>query len=416
MTIPLDNLYHYIEGLFSEPVCVYLFHPHGSRNISNLIGLRPINRIEQNLDGVVLPQVVCNDQEPLNYDLYQNLHQTDTNFFGWKKHPCLSNIKSNISINIHDDVILMHSEKNSLDLELYEKNNYVGVHYWCHAFIARDWYRFAEHDKRLNLQCYPEKDFLVYCRDCTGSREYRIKFQELLSDSDLTKDSQTSIKKINGNYSIEDFTFNNKQLAPSKTDFLHKLDDNSFEASCSADYNVDDFVHTKISVVLETVFDGPKIHLTEKIFRPIACGHPFILAAGPGSLDYIKSYGFKTFSPWIDESYDEETDSVSRLHKIVNAMQQFSNLSTTEKKTVYLQLKKIAAYNKQWFFSKEFTTIINNELVNNINHAVEKVKKTRFKLFRSRIKNYDNKQQKKEKRTIVANYIKRLKKFNPPGK
>jgi hypothetical protein len=65
---------------------------------------------------------------------------------------------------------------------------------------------------------------------------------------------------------------------------------------------------------------------------------------------------------------------------------------------------------------KEFTNIINNELVNNINYAVEKVKKTRFKLFRSRIKNYDNKQQKKEKRTIVANYIKRLKKFNPPGK
>jgi hypothetical protein len=48
--------------------------------------------------------------------------------------------------------------------------------------------------------------------------------------------------------------------------------------------------------VAETVFDT-RIHLTEKTLRPIACGHPFILAAGPGSLKYLQTYGFRTFSP-----------------------------------------------------------------------------------------------------------------------
>jgi hypothetical protein len=44
--------------------------------------------------------------------------------------------------------------------------------------------------------------------------------------------------------------------------------------------------------------------LTEKALRPIACGQPFILAATPGSLQYLRSYGFKTFSGYIDETYD----------------------------------------------------------------------------------------------------------------
>jgi hypothetical protein len=102
-------------------------------------------------------------------------------------------------------------------------------------------------------------------------------------------------------------------------DFPELIDqflDNKFSSAASADYDPNDFINSEISVILETVFDDRRIHLTEKTLKPIACGHPFILAAGPGALEYIRSYGFKTFAPYIDESYDQETDSLKRLEKI----------------------------------------------------------------------------------------------------
>ena len=66
MNIPLDNLYHWIQGLAQHPVILYVFHPHGSKDISDLIQFRnnshsmPIN-----------PVIICHDQEPLDFSKHQ---------------------------------------------------------------------------------------------------------------------------------------------------------------------------------------------------------------------------------------------------------------------------------------------------------------------------------------------------------
>jgi hypothetical protein len=154
---------------------------------------------------------------------------------------------------------------------------------------------------------------------------------------------------------------------------LSAIDSNNCAATESANYVPDDFLNTKISVVLETVFDGPKIHLTEKILRPIACGHPFLLAAGPGSLEYLRSYGFKTFSPWLNEDYDLELDSVTRLEKIIRSMKEFESLPAAEQDVALTEIRKIANYNKQWFFSEQFDQQVTKELALNITSAMEKI-------------------------------------------
>ena len=413
MTIPLDDLYHYINGLFPEPVYVYLFYPHGSRNILNLTGL---NNNNWN-DSVIYPQVVCNDQEPLNYEFYEHL---EDEVLSELKEKLLQrdtkNIKAALPVNIYDNVLIVHSEKNSTDLKLYQNNGYIDIYYWCHAFIARDWYRFAQYDTRLTSNTAPTKDFLIYCRDWSGTREYRIKFQELLWDQDLVKDSTTRIMKTNSSgENIENARFKNKCFIPHNTNFFYNLSDNNVSSSKSADYLPNDFNNCHISVVLETIFDGDKIHLTEKILRPIGCGHPFMLAAGPGSLEYLRSYGFKTFDPWIDESYDQEHDSVGRLKKIVDSMRKFSMLPESDKNHVVHQLKQIADYNKKWFFSKDFSDLIVQELKTNIGTALEKVKKSRAINFRSRNKNRATKHLFAEERKIRAVHLNNLRKLNPPG-
>jgi hypothetical protein len=224
--------------------------------------------------------------------------------------------------SLYEQAILLHSEKNSVDLEQYSQNNFLPVYYWCHAIIARDWYRFAEIDTRLTTQSQVCKKFLIYNRAWGNTREYRLKFIELLVKHGLHEQSKISIsRRSEGDqgYHYRDHKFKNINFALKDSTVLDLFEDNHSDSNESAQYNHDDFNSTAISVVLETIFDDSRIHLTEKILRPIACGHPFVLAAGPHSLEYLRSYGFRTFAPWIDESYDQETNSLLRLEKIITA-------------------------------------------------------------------------------------------------
>ena len=70
------------------------------------------------------------------------------------------------------------------------------------------------------------------------------------------------------------------------------------------------------SMVTETDMGwGASIYITEKILKPIPFFHPFLVFGSPYSLQYFRSIGFKTFSPFIDESYDEILDPKTRFYR-----------------------------------------------------------------------------------------------------
>jgi len=382
MNIPLDNLYHWVESLAQHPVILYVFRPHGSKDIFDLVQFecRPS-------DDLLSPIVICHDQEPLDFKVHEfamdpdrlkrlllkrGLADDKSLDLELKFYSHLADFPKfkpnwlNSAIPIHDWVILLHSEQNSNDVEQFSLNGFCPVYYWCHAVIARDWYRFAKHDLRLTRLCI-QNTFLVYCRDWMPNREYRLKFLDLLVSAGLEKDCIISTRHTNNqgvhlnNYQVQDSRF------AVDTQKLLCIPDNNSPSGASADYNVNDINATAISVVLETVVDGSKIHLTEKILRPIACGHPFILVAGPGSLAYLRRYGFKTFESIFDESYDQETDTVTRLEMVVNTMQQVQQLTASDWK----KINEIAKFNKQHFFSEEFINQVSNELQENLSSAIQ---------------------------------------------
>ena len=399
MSIPLDNLYHWVESLLPVPAILYVFRPHGSKKISDCTWFSDYNKET----AYRFPGIIAHDQEPLDWDSYNvpdqyldfKLNKFDTvekNNFEISRLEYYSklNLKClvfSISSHLYDRVILIHSEKNSKDLEQYQKNNFLCVHYWSHAVIARDWYRFAKHDKRLNTNAQLTHKFLIYCRDWSHRREYRLKFLEMLVTNELDKDSLTSVMHTNSdNVHYSNYEFLNPQFKLSTPETISQIKNNNFSSTASADYDYQDFINTQVSVVLETVFDESRIHLTEKTLRPIACGHPFLLAAGPNSLEYLRSYGFKTFAPWIDESYDLETDSFKRLEKIINSMKQIQKLQGTELENFSRAVKKIADYNKEHFFSKKFFVILEEELKNNLIESSKLVRQTQGKYYMETLK------------------------------
>jgi hypothetical protein len=175
--------------------------------------------------------------------------------------------------------------------------------------------------------------------------------------------------------------FQNKKFQIQRQDLEQYFFHNTSGSNSSADYCAHDYQTTNIEVVLETLFDDDRLHLTEKTLRPIACGHPFILVATQGSLEYLRSYGFKTFDNIIDETYDTIADPLERLQAILLEIKRIAMLPHDAKQQVYDSLRSIANYNQQRFFSIEWHNHLTNEFKENFDSAMDVRNKRMQSLF-----------------------------------
>ena len=373
MSVPTHNLYEFISQVLENRYWIKYFFEWGNKDLTNCIDLVSNQSIKDiykpfehcaTVDEIFgndmkkiidikdfQPVLICHDQEPLNFDLYldkninKEIFSMQENLYGF----CFvdENLRQCCPDGFQNHWLILHSELNSPELDKYEcTKKFIGVYWWSHAIISLDWYRFAKYDKNLKKQ-KTQKRFLIYARALEGTRSYRKILLDKIQHSLVANFCQI------GSFDC----------------------DVSVDSDASAIYNAEDFAKTDISVVLETVFDS-RIHLTEKTLRPIACGHPFVLVAGPGSLEYIRKYGFKTFSPWINEEYDKELDTEKRLQKIYSELERLSNLNEEEFSYVIKECVKIADYNKQVFFSKKSFNHLIEELVKNAKVAANKIQST----------------------------------------
>jgi len=365
-----------LQDVCNRDIIIYRWTPHGSRKLEDLLPLLPLNALTNNPHLLVTTQpMICHDQEPLNYSYWtiedfvnhimteQKESETIARQFApWHLRTALSRRHR---AHVFGYTLLCHSEINSAELVKYEDNNFLGVYYWSHALIARDWFRYAEVDRSLatkNSQC----DFLIYNRAWSGTREYRLKFAELLVQNNLQHQCLTKFNTHDG-CDYRQHKFANSTLNISNYQLENYFADNSISSCASGDYSAADYKASHIEVVLETLFDDSRWHLTEKILRPIACGQPFILASTAGSLSFLKRYGFKTFDSVFDESYDRIQEPLPRLQAIVALMNNLS--SRSDKQQIFERCKEIAKYNQCRFFSPDFHKQVVNEFKDNFDTA-----------------------------------------------
>jgi hypothetical protein len=57
---------------------------------------------------------------------------------------------------------------------------------------------------------------------------------------------------------------------------------------------------------------------TEKIAKPLAMGHPFIVAANAGFYRDLHDLGFRTFADVIDEDFDNIDNAQQRMDRIID--------------------------------------------------------------------------------------------------
>ncbi len=141
--------------------------------------------------------------------------------------------------------------------------------------------------------------------------------------------------------------------------------------------DLDYFKNSYFSIVNETIFYGTSssrtnnlshqpnaeyssIFVSEKTFKCLALKHPFVVFGRPGFIKGLHKLGFKTFSPYIDESYDDIVDDDERFNKIFNEIDRLINLSDDEWLALLQHLEPIVEYNHGLFLDKEFHGITEN--------------------------------------------------------
>ena len=119
------------------------------------------------------------------------------------------------------------------------------------------------------------------------------------------------------------------------------------------------------NIVLETHYDADQsggAFLTEKTFKPIKHGQPFIIVGCPGSLEALRKLGYRTFDNVIDNSYDLIENNTQRWQQTLHAIQQ---IHEQDMNAWFQRCQTDIIHNQQLFLSSKYARL--NSLLERLN-------------------------------------------------
>jgi hypothetical protein len=338
---------------------VYL-HPFGSTQIEN------IEQLNSN-DG---PVIFCYDQEPLLADYNRPLFQHIKYTYAGRA------------------IVLLNTELTSQEKnKILDEFGFRDCNYFFHALAAADWYRGYQYAADLVAPAHRtiEKKYITFNRLTGGARAYRsflvaelarnnILDQGYVSYSDVCPEhghyeshilATHSERGVSADYIIHARYALDRIMYPLRIDNTGAIPNGSYIMGARQQL-MTSFLH----VVTETCYWEGKTHLTEKIFKPIVARQPFVLLGSTFNLRYLRSYGFKTFDSWWDESYDVTVDPVARLTAVVGIIREISAMSDADLESMLQGMQHVLDYNYELFYSRRFVDSIWNELAENLEHTL----------------------------------------------
>ena len=269
------------------------------------------------------------------------------------------------------------SEHNSDNVDsLCVKYGWKKHYYFFHGWAALDWYRGYNQTFLITPPKEREikKTFIAPNRIIAGERQHRLEvlyhiFKNKLLDNHISCPTicpaedisiYQAIKSLVHKYPDIETVFANAALPMS---FSGETDHPMHSCWLSL---FDESAESLLYLVTETVATGRRHHLTEKTFKPIALGMPFVIVGTQGSLEYLRSYGFRTFEGIWDESYDLAEDDV-RIARIASLLRSLDELTPAGKQDLFDQAQEVVEHNWNHFYNGGFEKILWTELQEMLN-------------------------------------------------
>ena len=310
----------------------------------------------------------------LNADINTGLYIDREAYFN-KKKPYHKNISRPSGFTTPG--YLCTSEQNSENVATICKHfGWKSLYYFFHGWAALDWYRGYDRTFLITPpgQRKIAKTFIAPNRIFAGERQHRLEvlyhlFKNRMLDNHISCPDvcpaeaisiYEAIKPLTHKYPDIDTVFANAPLPmhfPGETD--HPMH------SCWLSL-FDECAESLLYLVTETVATGRRHHLTEKTFKPIAMGMPFIIVGTQGSLKYLRSYGFRTFEGIWDESYDSAEDDI-RIARVASLLRSLDELPAAAKQHLFDQAQEVIEHNWNHFYNGGFEAVLWTELQEMLN-------------------------------------------------
>lgn len=136
---------------------------------------------------------------------------------------------------------------------------------------------------------------------------------------------------------------------PHTCDDLNSDQHNDHHLHVPAHYN-----NSYCSIILETHFDADGSggsFLTEKTFKCLKHGHPFVIVGPPGSLNALRKLGYRTFDHAIDNTYDWIEDNTARWNAVRDAVKEI--LKQKDIHSWFQSVIKDCRHNQELFLSSK---------------------------------------------------------------
>lgn len=299
------------------------------------------------------------DQEPVHLELLSTVVDNVSNWYFTPGHR-----------------FFVTSEKSNTVNRYIQGMNATSIYYFFHAIAANEWY----HQYRWNPPTYTDHQhlYITYNHLVSTYRAHRIDLVSRLYNKNLMDQGLVSFRcpdKDDLVRTIEDCQWYTNESLDIFNQEKHKLktlivDTDNVNGTLSANVDLTSSRKAFVQIVTETDFYKDKLHLTEKVFKPIVSGQPFLLLAGQGNLAYLREYGFKTFGDYWDEGYDNIADPGERVGAVVKIVEDLSNLTHTQQQNMRRDMQHIIEFNFNHLFF-DLRPYVVAELTNNIAQALK---------------------------------------------
>jgi len=327
------------------------------------------------------------DQEPIDLSIHQRTFESVVALNQDLQDKCNTRNKINqviVNAGYHRPLVtdykigaIITSEQNSEYVQqVCDQFGWQHHYYFFHGWAALDWYRgynrtfLIEPWQHRNIT----KTFLSPNRIVAGERQHRLEmlywiFKLGMNNNHISCPSVCPVENIAILDAVQPLKHKYLDI---EAVFAEQSLPITFEGETDHPMHscwlslFDQSAESLLYLVTETVATGRRHHLTEKTFKPIALGMPFVIVGTQGSLKYLRSYGFRTFGDLWDESYDDEPDDSKRIEKIAQVLELLDGLGEY-RQDIFESAHEIIEHNWNHFYGGGFEAILWQELKDMLN-------------------------------------------------
>jgi hypothetical protein len=312
------------------------------------------------------------DQEPVHLNIHRDTFDQIKQHHNHDVHWNTKNLPDFIGYGRQQVGSIVTSERNSDAVNfLCQQYNWRSYYYFFHGWAALDWYR--GYDKTFLIQPpqdrRPTKTFVAPNRIVAGERQHRLEmlyhiFKNNMQHNHISCPAVCPAENISIHDAIRPLVSRYPDIqsvfAAQSLPICFANETDHPMHSCWLSL-FEECADSLLYLVTETVATGRRHHLTEKTFKPIAMGMPFVIVGTRGSLKYLRSYGFRTFDGIWDESYDDAEDA-DRIARIASLLRSLDELTPQGRQDLFDMALPVIEHNWNHLYGGGFEAVLWKEL------------------------------------------------------